>query len=236
MGRFEGIEVDGRMMRAYVDAPAGRARGGVVVMCHGPGVDTFIHSRVEDLARHGFVAAAPDVFHRQPDDGADFMARIARLRDAELLADADATIAYLGGLRDPPVGALAVLGFCMGGRNSYLLAGARPDVWSAAVVFYGGSIMKPWGDGPAPFALTDRIACPIAGFFGAEDTNPSPADVDRIDAELSRLEKPHEFHRYEGAGHAFLNFTNAERYRGEQAADAWTKALAFLDRHLGAAS
>ncbi len=60
----------------------------------------------------------------------------------------------------------------MGGRNSYLLAGARPDVWSAAVVFYGGNIMKAWGDGPAPFELTERIQCPLIGFFGAGDDNP----------------------------------------------------------------
>ena len=128
MGRFEEIAVKGRAMRTYVDAPAtGGARGGVVVMCHGPGVDDFIHSRVEDLARHGFAAAAPDVFHRQPDDGAGFMARIARLHDDEILADADAAVGHLRALHGPPLERLAVLGFCMGGRNSYLLAGARPD-------------------------------------------------------------------------------------------------------------
>lgn len=69
---------------------------------------------------------------------------------------------------------VAVLGFCMGGRNTYLLAGARPQHWKAAAVFYGGNIMKPWGDGPAPFELTDQIACPLAGFFGEDDTNHPP--------------------------------------------------------------
>jgi carboxymethylenebutenolidase len=72
----------------------------------------------------------------------------------------------------------------------------------------------------------------MIGFFGLDDTNPSPADVDTIDAELSRHGKTHEFHRYEGAGHAFLNFTNADRYRPSQAKDAWEKMLAFLGRHL----
>jgi carboxymethylenebutenolidase len=72
----------------------------------------------------------------------------------------------------------------------------------------------------------------VIGFFGLEDTNPSPADVDRIEGELARHGVPHEFHRYAGAGHAFLNFTNAERYRPAPAEDAWQKMLAFLDRHL----
>jgi dienelactone hydrolase len=49
---------------------------------------------------------------------------------------------------------------------------------------------------------------------------------------LTRHGKAHEFHRYEGAGHAFLNFTNAERYRAEPAKDAWAKMLGFLERDL----
>jgi len=229
------IQVNGQPMNVYVDVPAGGgARPGVLVMIHGPGLDHFIHAQVEDLARHGYAAAAPDLFHRQPpSDGSDMMARIGRLRDQEILADADAAIAHLKGLPDAQVGALAVLGFCMGGRHTYLLAGARPASWKAAGVFYGGNIMKPWGDGPSPFDLTDRIACPVLGLFGADDTNPSPDDVKTIDAALTEHGKPHEFHTYAGAGHAFLNFTSRERHRPEQAADAWAKMLAFLRRHLG---
>ena len=69
------------------------------------------------------------------------------------------------------------------------------------------------------------------------DSSPTPAgwdlaDVDRIEAELSRHDKGFELHRYEGAGHAFLNFTNAERHRPAQAQDAWRKLLDFLGRHL----
>jgi carboxymethylenebutenolidase len=224
MGRMESIEVDGHAMRVYVDGAADAP--GVLVMVHGPGLDRFIEAQVEDLAKHGFLAAAPDVFHRQPDDGSDAMTRVGRLLDRELVADADATIRMLGAR---PLG---VLGFCMGGRNTYLLAGARPDVWRGACVFYGGNIMKPWGDGPSPFDRTAAIRCPLLGIFGADDTNPSPDDVARIDAELARHGKPHEFHSYAGAGHAFLNFTNPERHRPTQAADAWPKAIAFMHRHL----
>jgi carboxymethylenebutenolidase len=233
MARWDTIQADGHPMRVYVDTPArGGAAPGVVVIQHGPGVDRFIEDRVEDLARHGYAAAAPDLYHRQPADGSDMMARMGRLRDREIVIDVDATIAHLRRLADVRVGDLAVLGFCMGGRVTYMLAGARPTVWRAAGVFYGGNIMKPWGDTPTPFDLTREIACPLIGFFGAEDGNPSPDDVKKIDAELTKHGKPHEFHTYEGAGHAFLNFSNPERYREKQAADAWPKMLAFLDRHL----
>jgi carboxymethylenebutenolidase len=234
MARWETVEVAGQPMRVYVDVPPGGGGSvpGIVVIMHGPGLDRFVEDRVEDLARQGYAAAAPDLYHRQPTEGLDMMARIGRLRDSEITADADAAIALLKRLPDARVGDLAVLGFCMGGRITYLLAGARPAAWRAAGVFYGGNIMKPWGEGLAPFDRTKDIACPLIGFFGLDDTNPSPADVDAIGAELTRHGRPHEFHRYEGAGHAFLNFTNAERYRPEQARDAWAKMLGFLERHM----
>jgi carboxymethylenebutenolidase len=233
MGRWDTIQVAGQPMRVYSDVPTGgKPVPGVVVIQHGPGLDRFIEDRVEDLARHGYAAAAPDLYHRQPADGADMMTRIGRLTDREIVDDVDATIAHLRGLRDARVSDLAVLGFCMGGRVTFMLAGARPEAWRAAGVFYGGSIMRPWGDSPTPFALTPQISCPVAGFFGAEDTNPSPDDVNKIDAELTRFGKPHEFHMYDGAGHAFLNFSNAERYRPGPAKDAWEKMLTFLDRHV----
>jgi carboxymethylenebutenolidase len=234
MARWDTIQVDGQPMRVYLGAPnGGGAAPGVVVIMHGPGLERFMEDRVEELARQGYAAVCPDLYHRQPqDDGADMMTRIGRLRDAEIIADADAAIAHLRRLPDARVGDLAVLGFCMGGRITYMLAGARPTAWKAAGVFYGGNIMMPWGDGPSPFDLTKNIACPVIGFFGLDDTNPSPADVDKIDAELTRHGKAHEFHRYTGAGHAFLNFTNAERYRPDQAKDAWSKVLGFLSRCL----
>jgi carboxymethylenebutenolidase len=222
-------------MRIVSEVPHGVAQApGVVVIMHGPGLDRFVEDRVGELARHGYAAAAPDLYHRQPADDVDTMTRVGRLRDDEILADIDAAVAHLRELGELRVTALAVLGFCMGGRITYLAAGARPGVWRAACVFYGGNIMKPWGEGPAPFELTPQIACPVLGQFGLDDANPSPADVDRIDAELTRLGKPHEFHRYAGAGHAFLNFTNAERYRPDQAREAWQRALEFLARHLKA--
>jgi carboxymethylenebutenolidase len=60
---------------------------------------------------------------------------------------------------------------------------------------------------------------------------PSPEDVAKIDAELSRLGKPHSFHSYPGADHAFLNATRSS-YRAETAADAWAKCLDMVRQHL----
>jgi carboxymethylenebutenolidase len=235
MARWDTIQVAGQPMRVYLDTPAGKASApGVVVIMHGPGLDRFVEDRVENLAQLGYAAIAPDLYHRQGPDVTDMMKRISQLTDPEMVADVDATIAYFKQVKDTRVTDLGVLGFCMGGRITYMLCGSLPGAWKLGGVFYGGNIMKNWGEAPTPFDLTEKIACPLVGFFGADDQNPSPADVKKIDAELTRLGKPHEFHTYDGAGHAFLNFTNAERYRETQGKDAWDKMLAFLNKHLPA--
>jgi carboxymethylenebutenolidase len=76
------------------------------------------------------------------------------------------------------------------------------------------------------------VHCPTVGFFGVEDTNPSPADVGRLSAQLDRYRKPHEFHRYPGAGHGFADPANLATYREDLARDAWEKLIPFLQRYL----
>jgi len=238
MAQWDRIDVDASPMRLYVGMPSlGRAFPAVIVIHSGSGVDKFIEDRVENLAQQGYLAIAPDLYHRQTsaaaggsDDG-DMLTRIGRLRDPEVINDVNAAVNYARRLKDTQLGDVGIIGFCMGGRVAYLMAASKP-VFKAAGVFYGGDVMKAWGNGPTPFDLTPYIHCPIAGFFGAEDANPSPADVDRIAAQLDKYRKPREFHRYLDAGHAFLNITNPATYREGPARDAWDKLIPFLQRNL----
>lgn len=238
MAQWDRIDVDASPMRLYVGMPSlGRAFPAVIVIHPGSGVDKFIEDRVENLAQQGYLAIAPDLYHRQTsaaagvlDDG-DMLTRIGRLRDPEVINDVNAAVNYARRLKDTQLGDVGIIGFCMGGRVAYLMAASKP-VFKAAGVFYGGDIMKAWGNGPTPFDLTPYIHCPIAGFFGAEDANPSPADVDRIAAQLDKYRKPREFHRYPEAGHAFLSITNPATYREGPARDAWDKLIPFLQRNL----
>ena len=72
----------------------------------------------------------------------------------------------------------------------------------------------------------------MLGLFGSDDENPSPADVEKIDAELTRLGKEHHFKSYDGAGHAFLNVTRPMVFREDQAKEAWTVCLDWLRQHV----
>lgn len=230
--RWDTIAVDGQPMRVYLGVPEGEPRrAGLLVAQHGAGVDGFVQDVVHRLFRRGYVAAAPELYHRQPPEVRDNLTRIGMLRDEEIIADMNATAAHMKSLKNPLVGPIGIVGFCMGGRVAYLMAAANREI-RASAVFYGGNIMKAWGAPPTPFERTKDISCPLIGFFGVEDTNPSPADVAAIDAELTRLGKPHEFHLYDGAGHAFQNFLDAARYRERAARGSWGEMLAFFAQHL----
>ncbi len=231
--RWDTVTVEDGEMRCYVAEPAG---GGpypaVIVIHHAAGVDDFTRAMSDRLAAAGYVAVAPDLYHREdPNSSDDAMTRLRRLRDENIVKDGTAAIQHLRRLPSVDAGRIGSTGFCMGGRVAFLFAARHPDVIKAAVVFYGGNIMVPWGDGPAPFDLADRIQAPVLGLFGEEDGNPSPADVEKLDSELTRLGKAHEFHSYPGAGHAFMS-EGRPSYRQQTAEDAWARCLAWFDSHL----
>lgn len=222
---------DGRM-RCYVSAPPNAGpHPAVVVIQHAGGVDEFIRSMSERFASEGFLAVAPDLYHREdPDSSDDAMTRMGRLRDAHIVLDVKAAVEHAAGLAEVSRDRMGITGFCMGGRVAYLLAASTP-AFKACVVFYGGNIMVPWGQGSAPLDLSRDIGCPILGLFGEDDPNPNPADVAKIDAELTRLGKEHEFHSYPGAGHGFMNEARPSHREGA-ARDAWRRCIEWFRQHL----
>ncbi len=230
-GRWDSIGVAGGNMRCYISRPSVGRSPAVIVAQHAGGVDDFICGMCDRFAEAGFVAVAPDLYHREEGGSADDpMTRMGRLRDDQIVRDMDAAVTHAKTLAEVDGERLGVTGFCMGGRVAFRMA-ASSSVFSAATVFWGGNIMNAWGDGPTPFDLTDRISCPVLGIFGEDDPNPSPADVAKIDAEMTRFGKVHEFHSYPGAGHAFMN-ERRPSYRPEAAADAWRLSVGWFDRYL----
>ncbi len=230
--RWDTLSANGTAMRCYVSAPDGTGPfPAVIVIQHAGGVDEFVRGMSDRLASARFVALAPDLYHREdPNSSDDPLTRMGRLRDSTIVADVNAAIEHTQGLPEAQADRIGITGYCMGGRVTYLMA-AKNQSLKAAVVCWGGNIMVPWGEGPAPFALTDQIVCPVLGLFGEDDPNPNPADVAKLDSELSRCGKLHEFHSYAGAGHAFMN-EGRPSYRAEAADDAWTKCIAWFDRYL----
>lgn len=227
--RWENTQVDGKAMRIYMGVPDRPGpHPAVVVAQHAGGVDAQMQDCVHRLYREGYVVAAPELFHRQSAD-VEPGKRTSLLKDDEIIADINATVAHVKRLPGG-VGPIGITGFCMGGRVTYLMACVNQE-FRAAAVFYGGNCFKALGNGPSPFERSAGIQCPLIGFYGAEDQNPSPDDVKKIDAELTRLGKWHEFHVYNNAGHAFQNIV-ADRYRERASRASWTELLAFFTEYL----
>lgn len=226
------LPVDGGGMTTFCDVPSGAGPfPAVVVAHHRAGLDVATTKFVQDLAGLGYVAVAPDLHHRRP-EGEDTRESLASLDDVQIVADLSATIGFLEGLGAADAGRVAIAGHCMGGRVAFLGA-AEISAFNACVIHYGGNMFKVWGNGDAPpFEKLDRLRGPVIGFFGNDDGNPSPEDVDRIDARLSELGVAHEFHRYDGCGHAFQNFTNPDGYRAAATADSFSRMAAWLERNL----
>ncbi len=228
---WDTIEVDGNPMRTYVGVPDRPGPlPGIVIAQHAPGVDESVQDAVHRLHREGYVVAAPQLYHRQPREVDPKIARTSLLKDTEVIRDMNAALAHIK--TRAQISRAGVTGFCMGGRVAFLMAAANPE-FKASVVFYGGNTMKSWGEnqGPTPFERLKDVSCPVLGLFGADDQNPSPEDVKKIDAELTRLGKWHEFHTYQNTGHAFYNFA-ADRYRDRAAKAGWGELLAFFDVYL----
>ena len=223
------IRVRDGEMDMYLGAPERRAPGpAIVLMYHRTGIDEFTKGAVDRLVGAGYLVAVPDIYHRCP-SAMPILERKALLNDSEIIDDVGRVIDALRKRADVDANRIVVMGHCMGGRMALLLAGSLTS-FCAAVVYYGGGVMRSWGDGPTVFERLRNIRCPVIGFFGNEDKNPSPEEVDQIDAELKRHDVDHDFLRYPGVGHGFQNPNRVTAQERAASEDAWAKTFAFLNR------
>jgi carboxymethylenebutenolidase len=153
--------------------------------------------------------------------------------DARLVGDVSGAADYLRGLAGSN-GKVGVIGYCSGGRQSFLAACSLQ--LDAAVDCYGACIVNPPPEGMplkvSPIVgLAGDLSCPLLGLFGADDKYPTPEETAELSKVLDEFDKPHEFHTYDGAGHAFFT-VDRTAYRPEAATDGWQKIWDFYGRYL----
>ena len=230
----------GDTIEAYSARPLepGKQVGGVVVIHHMPGYDAGTKEIARTFAVHGYNAMLPNLYWREapgasPDDAAAAARAVGGVPDERVVGDVAGAAAFLRGLSTSN-GKVGVIGYCSGGRQSFLAAVSLP--LEAAVDCYGAFVV---GDPPAGMPLkvgpivdkTPDLSCPLLGLFGAEDKYPSPSEVAELESALKAAGKTYEFHSYEGAGHAFFS-VNRPAYRPEAAVDGWQKIFTFFGKYL----
>jgi len=229
----------GDEIEAYLAAPVdGGPRGGVVVIHHMPGYDAATKEIVRTFAVNGYAALCPNLYWREapnasPDDASAYVRANGGVPDDRVVGDVDGAATYLKAL-DGANGKIGVIGYCSGGRHTFLAACSLQV--DAAVDCYGAFVVEDAPEGlPASLKpilhLAPGLSAPMLGLFGKEDRFPGPEQVATLDEELNRLDKPHEFHSYDNAGHAFFS-VDRPSYRPEAAVDGWKKIFEFFGRTL----
>jgi carboxymethylenebutenolidase len=231
---------NGDPIEAYMAAPTDPGpHPGVVVIHHLPGWDAWTREVVRKFADAGYAAIAPHLFSRWGPASEEDLRKQAFQTwgppDPQVMEDIDASARYLKA-QPSSNGKVGCIGFCSGGRQAFLAASQTKDV-DAAVDCWGGAVIpeERFAVGEArpvsPFGAIKDIHMPILGIFGNDDQFPTPAEVDKIEAELKAHGKQYEFYRYDGAGHGFWAYPSPA-YRPEQTQDSWNKVLTFYEKHL----
>jgi carboxymethylenebutenolidase len=230
---------NGDQIHAYVARPTTPGpHPGVVAVHHMPGWDEFYREFSDRLARHGYTVICPDLYcrygHGSPDDIAAKVRGEGGVPDDSVVADLAAAREWL--LAQPASnGKVGIIGTCSGGRHALLTASKVPGFDAVADLWGGGVIASQEELSPArPVSVFDYTAdlnAPLLGIFGNDDKYPTPDLVNQHEAELKRLGKDYEFHRYDGASHGFFYY-QAPMYRPEAAMDGWDKVFTFFGDRL----
>jgi carboxymethylenebutenolidase len=224
--------IDLGSMPVYVATPTGAGPWpAVLVIQEAFGLNAHIKDVARRIAGEGYVALAPDLFHRGGrgrtagyDDLPKALELMGALKDDEIVADVAAAVAHLEAQPTVRKDRIGITGFCMGGRVSYLAACALPDKIAAAVPFYGGGI---------PVDRTTTLRAPVLAFFGDDDPFIPMDRVEALKEEAAARGKQVEVVVYPNAPHGFF-CNERDSYRPEAAADAWSRTKAFFAKHLGA--
>ncbi len=224
---------DGSSMRAYVARPEGKPRAGLIVFQEIFGINNHIRDVTERFAREGYLAIAPELFHRSGpgfESGYTDMApgreHAQQTTDAGIAADIRAAFDWLQSqVKQIPT---AAIGYCMGGRVATLASMTVP--LKCSVSYYGGGI--------APHAfykinLMERlgeIQCPMMFVWGGKDHAIPPESVHQITTRLRELKKTFANVEFSDAEHGF--FCNERgTYNATASAEAWPLTLAYLADH-----
>jgi carboxymethylenebutenolidase len=229
----------GDQIDAYLARPVGVAAvPGVVVIHHMPGWDGPTKEIARRFAHHGFAALSPNLHFREgkatPQENSASVRAAGGMPDDRTMGDVQGAVDHL---RTLPYlnGRVGIIGYCSGGRQSYLAACTLRGIDAAVDCYGGGVVAKAEELTPrqpvAPIDFTRDLQCPLLGLFGVEDTRPSPEDTARTREALDKFGKTYEFHTYDNAGHAFFA-VDRPQYRQAAAIDGWEKVLAFFDQHL----
>jgi carboxymethylenebutenolidase len=228
---------DGARFAAFAAVPDEPPTAGVVVLPDVRGLYRFYEELALRFAERGIAAIAIDYFGRtagvaKRDEDFPFREHVAQTTPEGIQADIAAAVEWLRSSAGGSPRAIFTVGFCFGGRHSWLAAAGGHGL-SGAVGFYGRPGRGQDGS-PGPAQRAGELAAPILGLMGGADEAITEADVSAFEQALSAAGVEHELVTYEGAPHSFFDRRHEEF--ADASEDAWRRAIAFLERYGDGAS
>jgi carboxymethylenebutenolidase len=220
---------DGNRFAAFAATPEIPSGAGIVILPDVRGLYRFYEELALRFAERGHTAIAFDYFGRtagveKRGDDFEYMPHVQQTTGEGIQADTAAAAAWL---REAGCSSVFTVGFCFGGRNSWLAA-ADGHGLAGAIGFYGRP--GPGRDGsPGPAARAGELAAPILALMGGADEGIPVEDVRAFEAALEAADVEHEVVIYDGAPHSFFD-RKFEEF-AEASADAWSRTLAFVEQH-----
>jgi carboxymethylenebutenolidase len=213
---------------AFLATPDGPVGAGVAILPDVRGLYRFYEELALRFAERGIAALAIDYFGRtagaQPRaDEFEYMPHVEETTDVGIQADVGAAVEEL---RRRGASRVFTVGFCFGGRASWVAAASNHGLAGAAG-FYG-SPTRERGGGPSAVALAPRMTCPILALQAGADANITAADNAAFDEALTAAGVDHEIVVYPGAPHSF--FDRKQEEFADASADAWQRVLDFVER------
>jgi carboxymethylenebutenolidase len=218
---------DGNRFGAFVAEPEGPAKAGIVILPDVRGLYRFYEELALRFAERGYAALALDYFGRTAgtdlrDDEFDYRPHVDETTDEGVQADTRSAVEEL--LRRG-AGSIFTVGFCFGGRESWIAAASGHGL-AGAVGFYGSPTRE--RGGPSALAQARSMACPILALQAGDDANITGYDNAEFDRALTAAGIEHEIVTYGGAPHSF--FDRKQEEFQEASDDAWRRTLGFVDR------
>ena len=219
---------DGNRVAAFLATPEEPSAIGIVVLPDVRGLYRFYEELALRFAELGHTALAIDYFGRtagveKRGDDFDYSAHVESTSPGGIQADVGAAVDHL---RSLGVRSVFTVGFCMGGRQSWLAAAAGHGL-AGAVGFYGRPGASNGASGPEQ--LASEMNAPILALQAGNDQNISAEANAAFDRALTDAGVEYELVVYDGAPHSFFDRRH-EEFAGASE-DAWNRALAFLERH-----
>ena len=215
---------DGDAVNAVAYVPDGKGPFPAVIVIHEWwGLNDWVKDQASKLADQGYLALAVDFYRGKVATTRDQAHELSRAPSDRVKRDSQAAFAYLQSRPDVKKDKIGAIGWCWGGGYSLQLAIAEPTL-AADVINYGDVSASP--------EELKKINAPILGLFGGHDQGITPDDVKKFGGEMDKLGKKADITIYPDAGHGFQNPVNGAGYKPEDTADAWSKILMFLARHL----